>query len=60
MGRRKVTIRPEVAEEIARISFFIESKGLPETAIKFTQDVISFFRNLDFDFIKNFKRRLRF
>lgn len=36
MGKRKITIRREVAEEIANISFFIESKGLLETAEKFT------------------------
>lgn len=42
MGSRKITILPEVAEETARIAYFIESKGMPETAIKFTKKVMEF------------------
>ncbi len=49
MGRRKVTITSEVAEEIAKISFFIESKGLKGTAIKFTKSIMNFIRNIDFN-----------
>jgi hypothetical protein len=52
MGYRKITIESEVAEEIANISFFIESKGLPETAIKFTKSVMNFIRKTDFDRIE--------
>lgn len=49
MGKRKITIRREVAEEIANISYFIESKGLLETAEKFTKSIMNFIRALDFE-----------
>ncbi len=52
MGQRKITIQTEVAEEIADIAYFIESKGLPETAIKFTKSVMNFIRSLEFDKIE--------
>jgi hypothetical protein len=52
MGQRKITIQTEVAEDIADIAYFIESKGLPETAIKFIKSVMNFIRNLDFDKIE--------
>ena len=52
MGKRKIKIRREVAEEIAHISFFIESKGLLETAKRFTKSIMSFIRELDFDRIE--------
>ncbi len=52
MGKRKITIQTEVAEEIADIAYFIESKGLSETAIKFTKSVMNFIRNMDFDKIE--------
>jgi hypothetical protein len=57
MGQRKITIKTEVAEEIADISFFIESKGLKETAIKFTKSVLSFIRGLNFDDVEFAKCR---
>jgi hypothetical protein len=52
MGSRKIPIRPQVAEEIARIAFFVESKGMPETVIKFTKKVMGFFRNLNSDLVE--------
>jgi hypothetical protein len=35
MGKRKVSILAPAAEAVADIAFFIESKGLPQTAKKF-------------------------
>jgi hypothetical protein len=32
MGKRKVSILSKASEELAYIAYFIESKGLPETA----------------------------
>jgi hypothetical protein len=36
MGSRKISIKQSAAESIAAISWFIESKGMIETAHKFT------------------------
>jgi hypothetical protein len=52
MGKRKITIRREVAEEIAKISFFIESKGLLETTERFIKSIMTFIRELEFDRIE--------
>ena len=38
MGKRKINILQEAATAVAEISFFIESKGMPETAKKFVDD----------------------
>jgi hypothetical protein len=46
MGKRKITILKPVVEEIARIAFFIEGKGLPKTAKKFIDEAFSFFEEL--------------
>lgn len=43
MGNRKVIIKKTAAENIAAISWFIESKGMVATANKFTDDVYDFF-----------------
>lgn len=43
MGRRKIIIKQSAADNIAAIAWFIESKGLIETANKFTDDAYDFF-----------------
>lgn len=52
MVKRKITIKQEVAEEIADIFYFIESKGMFETAVTFTKKIYSFIRNIQFDKIE--------
>ena len=42
MGRRKVIIKQSAADNIAAISWFIESKGLIATAEKFTDDAYNY------------------
>lgn len=42
MGLRKVTVKESVAHQIAEIAWYIESKGLIETAEKFTDEVYDF------------------
>lgn len=39
MGRRKVIVKQTAADNIASISWFIESKGLVTTAEKFADDI---------------------
>ncbi len=46
MGSRKVTILDATVDEVARIAFFIEAKGLPVTAKKFVDDAFRFFDKL--------------
>ncbi len=46
MGSRKVIITQTAAEQVAAISWFIESKGLTDTADKFTDDAYDFFVKL--------------
>ena len=46
MGSRKVTVKQSVAESIAAISWFIESKGMIATAEKFTDNVYDYFIKL--------------
>ena len=46
MGSRKVTIKQSVAESIASIAWYIESKGLIVTAEKFTDEVYDYFLKL--------------
>lgn len=43
MGKRKIIIKQSVADNIAKVAFFIESKGLQSTAEKFADDVYDFF-----------------
>lgn len=52
MGQRKVTILPEVSDELASIIYFIESKGLSSTARKFFIEALDFFEALGNDFIE--------
>ena len=46
MAQRKVNILQKAAEEVAHVAYFIESKGLPETAKKFVDDSFIFFNKL--------------
>ena len=46
MGQRKVTILDPASEEVARIAFFVEGKGLPATAKKFVDEAFEFFNTL--------------
>jgi hypothetical protein len=46
MGKRKVSILSNASEELAHIAYFIESKGLPDTAKKFVSDAFEFFETL--------------
>lgn len=43
MGRRKIIVKQNAADNIAAIAWFIESKGLIDTAKKFTDDAYDFF-----------------
>jgi hypothetical protein len=52
MGKRKVSILEPAAIAVAEIAFFIESKGLPQTAKKFVAEVFSFFERLSDDRIE--------
>jgi hypothetical protein len=42
MGSRKIRVLQSAAESIAAISFFVESKGLNATAIKFVDSVYDY------------------
>ncbi len=46
MAQRKISILDKAAEEVAHVAYFIESKGLPETAKKFVDDAFKFFERL--------------
>ena len=43
MGKRKVVIKQSAADNIAQISWFIESKGMLATAEKFNDAVYDYF-----------------
>lgn len=49
MGKRKITVLEEAATSIAEIAFYIEAKGLPETAKKFVDDVFDYFDEIAID-----------
>ncbi len=46
MGQREVIIKESVADSIAEIAWYIESKGLVATAEKFADDIYDFFIKL--------------
>jgi hypothetical protein len=46
MGKRKVSILEPAATSVAEIAWFIESKGLPQTAKKFVIGAFDFFDKL--------------
>ena len=45
MGKRKVTILESAVEAVARVAFYIESEGLPETAKSLLTMYLNFSRN---------------
>jgi len=46
VGRREVTVKETVADSIADVAWYIESKGLIATAEKFADDVYDYFIKL--------------
>lgn len=46
MGNRKVTVKRSVAQSIATIAWYIESKGMVATAEKFTDSIYDYFIKL--------------
>jgi len=46
VGRRKIVIKESVAQSIASIAWFIESKGMVATAEKFSDAVFDYFLKL--------------
>lgn len=46
MGKRKVSILEPASTAVAEVAWFIESKGLPQTAKKFVIDAFIFFDTL--------------
>lgn len=46
MGKRKVIVKQSVAGSIAEIAWFVESKGMIETAERFSDSAYDFFENL--------------
>ena len=49
MGKRKVSILEPASSAVAEIAYFIESKGLPQTAKKFVDETFEFFAILSDD-----------
>lgn len=49
MGKTKIIFLDTFIENIASISFFIESKGFPQTAIDYKNRVYDFIENIEFD-----------
>jgi hypothetical protein len=45
MGQRKVTILDTAADAVAEVAFFVEAKGMPQTAKKFVAEAFEFLRN---------------
>jgi len=45
MVRRKVSILEPAATAVAEIAWFIESKGMPQTAKKFVDEAFLFLKN---------------
>jgi len=46
MGKREVSILEPAATAVAEIAWFIENKGLPQTAKKFVDNAFQFFDKL--------------
>jgi plasmid stabilization system protein ParE len=46
MGSRKIILKQSAADSISQIAWFIESKGLKNTAEKFADDVYDFIEKL--------------
>ena len=63
MVKREMVIHRSVAESIAQISWFIESKGLVNTAERYSEDIYNFFelltnRKKSYPFCRDRKRAL--
>jgi hypothetical protein len=46
MGKRDVTILDPATDGVAEAAYFIEGKGLPETAKRFVDEAFQFFTSL--------------
>jgi hypothetical protein len=46
MGKRKVTILDTAADAVAEVAFFVEEKGMAQTAKKFVAEAFEFFEKL--------------
>ena len=46
MGKRKISILEPAATTVAEIAWFVESKGMPQTAKKFVEEAFLFFEKL--------------
>jgi hypothetical protein len=46
MGKRKISILEPASTAVAEIAWFIENKGMPQTAKKFVDDAFLFFERL--------------
>lgn len=46
MGSRRIVVKQSVAESIAAISWYLESKGMLATAEKFADDVYDYFQKI--------------
>ena len=46
MGKRKISVKLSAAKSIAEVSWYIESKGMIETAEKFSDSVYNFIETL--------------
>lgn len=53
MGKRKVSILEPAATAVAEIAWFIENKGLPQTAKKFVDEAFEFFHKLSDDRVEH-------
>lgn len=53
MGKRKVSILEPAATAVAEIAYFIESKGLPQTAKIFVAEAFYYFAKLSDDTIEH-------
>jgi len=43
VGKRKITILDTAVDGVAEVAFYIEGKGLPQTAKKFVDEAFEFF-----------------
>lgn len=53
MGKRKVTILDSASDSVAEAAFYIEGRGMPDTAKKFVNAAFDFFNKLSDDRIEH-------
>lgn len=53
MGKREVTILDPASDGVAEAAYFIESKGMPDTAKKFVDEAFEFFVSLSDEIIEH-------